>query len=1170
MAVKTYTLQNTGPEVQEAITKSLDLQNATQAKAGLMSASDKIALDGVPEALSHKVDKESGKGLSQNDYSDAEKSKVASAYQKPVSGIPASDLAEGVIPDVSQFITNSVNDLVNYYLKSETYTKTEVDTLVGAVNQFSYETAAELPTASASTMWKIYLIPSTEPKTQNIKDEYITLRSGTEGSYTYSWEQIGSTAIDLSDYVTTQQLTTALSAYTTTANLTTLLAGKQDTISDLSTIRTGAAAGATAYQKPSGGIPKTDLASGVQSSLDLADSAIQAEPVGSITPPADPSAWATTEQVEQLEAKVDENANLQKPISGTWRQGTLLTDGHAYSPNFSTRIVVAIPSTKPILLKVASGYYVGVHCFSETYSDIIQNTTGEGYLGQPAPTGWKEGNLFLEPLSGCKTWVITVKKGAAGTDTLTPSDGPIAVTEIMENDSVKVATRQSEDEITALRKNLALSQNETVLVPDLSSLIQGYLNTASPYEYKGVATDNYCVLIDISAYHGKILRVRTVSATIAFLQNNTLVSGSAPQYSATYTTPIYKSGENIVNYVIPNDANYLYVYMGTSSQKKDVTLTVMRGTPFTISGLYLENSVTINTLWFREIDDSGLGIRIVFNQTLTFGNLGTASEFLVLTDGNTLALKPQAGLLTTDLVLLIWASSLKYYGGVLYDDYLNRKISSIVPSEEVKSVKVGLVAGSINGTDGIQYGAVDTLTNMTRYFCTENFLNIDYSKMSVRSIGNPAGTTVTVFAYGLDFSFIGAYDSLSNVPSSTKHIKFVIAKSSDFTEKELQVTVQIGGVLRDGLLYSKNDSMGESPLWISYEIQVPLADNNVDGSSYVGEMNRRAYTNGCVFLPPNYTRDGKPFPLIIIGHGTGCYTFDIHSNYYYEHWGKFLAKCGYIVADCCSISSLYGINGGGVRDCNTPTNLAMSCYLGLYKTVCNRFNVDTKNVFMYGHSAGGLLTTIFGFTRMIPLKAIAGHAPSTELVSNMRVLTPAIDQNFFLHQIGLDDANIQGANALLAPDADAKAYYIAHASALIGYNPFTMGSDIDNATLVDKILSVAYSTSGYESSADLVSLVHNAHKVNLCPMKIWHSVDDTNVPIAESRFFRDIIRNAGGICYVREFPNGSGGHGAVGGNSQNPNALAPKTNYTTRLGETVENIPVAYAEMVDWFNSYLD
>lgn len=50
---------------------------------------------------------------------------------------------------------------------------------------------------------------------------------------------------------------------------------KQDVISDLATIRSGATAGASAYQKPSGGIPKTDLATTIQTSLGKADTALQ-------------------------------------------------------------------------------------------------------------------------------------------------------------------------------------------------------------------------------------------------------------------------------------------------------------------------------------------------------------------------------------------------------------------------------------------------------------------------------------------------------------------------------------------------------------------------------------------------------------------------------------------------------------------------------------------------------------------------------------------------------------------------------------------------------------------------------------------------------------------------------------------------------------------------------
>lgn len=141
---------------------------------------------------------------------------------------------EAAIPDVSAFITKSVNDLVNYYKKSETYTQEEVRTLINAVQQFTYEVVPVLPAASASTMHKIYLVPSANPQSQNTKDEFITIQSG----QTYSWEQIGTTAIDLGDYPTTAQmntaisnaLTTALADYITTTALTTLLAGKQDKI----------------------------------------------------------------------------------------------------------------------------------------------------------------------------------------------------------------------------------------------------------------------------------------------------------------------------------------------------------------------------------------------------------------------------------------------------------------------------------------------------------------------------------------------------------------------------------------------------------------------------------------------------------------------------------------------------------------------------------------------------------------------------------------------------------------------------------------------------------------------------------------------------------------------------------------------------------------------------
>lgn len=117
----------------------------------------------------------------------------------------------------SGFITNTVNNLANYYLKTETYTQAEVDALIAAIVTIDIQVVASLPISDISTT-TIYLVPTSDPELQNIYDEYINT-DGTSGG----WELIGTTAIDLSNYVTTTDLATALSSYVTSASLTTIL-----------------------------------------------------------------------------------------------------------------------------------------------------------------------------------------------------------------------------------------------------------------------------------------------------------------------------------------------------------------------------------------------------------------------------------------------------------------------------------------------------------------------------------------------------------------------------------------------------------------------------------------------------------------------------------------------------------------------------------------------------------------------------------------------------------------------------------------------------------------------------------------------------------------------------------------------------------------------------------
>jgi len=96
--------------------------------------------------------------------------------------------------------------LAKYIQDADGNPKTWADILAAAAEAgISLVSLASLPTANAETYAtyrkSLVFVPSSNPGTQNIKDEYIIQRTGTEGSYSYSWEQIGSTELDLSGYV---------------------------------------------------------------------------------------------------------------------------------------------------------------------------------------------------------------------------------------------------------------------------------------------------------------------------------------------------------------------------------------------------------------------------------------------------------------------------------------------------------------------------------------------------------------------------------------------------------------------------------------------------------------------------------------------------------------------------------------------------------------------------------------------------------------------------------------------------------------------------------------------------------------------------------------------------------------------------------------------------------
>ena len=94
------------------------------------------------------------------------------------------------------FISSIKVGAVSYNIK-DTEARTRLSALESLVESGVQIVIADvLPTATADTMGKIYFIPHVHEASNDIYDEYLTIKV----SENYSWEKIGNTDIDLSNY----------------------------------------------------------------------------------------------------------------------------------------------------------------------------------------------------------------------------------------------------------------------------------------------------------------------------------------------------------------------------------------------------------------------------------------------------------------------------------------------------------------------------------------------------------------------------------------------------------------------------------------------------------------------------------------------------------------------------------------------------------------------------------------------------------------------------------------------------------------------------------------------------------------------------------------------------------------------------------------------------------
>lgn len=481
-----------------------------------------------------------------------------------------------------------------------------------------------------------------------------------------------------------------------------------------------------------------------------------------------------------------------------------------------------------------------------------------------------------------------------------------------------------------------------------------------------------------------------------------------------------------------------------------------------------------------------------------------------------------------------------------------------------------------------------TMSKSVGYISNSDVYNNTRSEKAYRVLGEVDGEiaikikgllsesdTVTICFYDATGAYVGYRDYqgssvVFSMITGSNIFKLTIAHSTSVKRKEYFDIISDMPIIEVGNSNIINSNVGDS-------------------LAFIYEVNADADTTGRLLLPPNYTVDGKRVPLIVFAHGSGCMlswnatlgdVIDGSTHLSYLPYLQYLANEGYAVFDCYPWTKKETIPENTWSPFNIPIN--RQAYLKGIEYVCDRFNVDIKNVSILCKSQGGHIGQWAVTQSVFPFKAVCLFAPSTGLSGTLffnakcrEALTKYISFDATTEEL---EAFISSGSKYASNDS-VKALVISfiekNKEKLCSMSPMNQGltnGSVDD--VIDGVTTPLYSLPQWmvdaglpakpAGSQPLFTLANNEDYVRrgTIPCKFWSAFDDNQSSGYNHYACYHWLANGCSETEFRELPIGTGGHHAM-----DTDANALKSSGTTALGITYTNIPTAYVEAVEFIRS---